>query len=168
MISVRIFNNECNDGIVHVINIKRETKSARKLHFNFSFLRLITGQSPSNCKLKRFSFTAHSKSTYCKRKFNKLLKTTSSKQTINLMTLYRYIYIRQECNLIYSKLEEMDTNRIKIFSKLSKKKNDLKTVKSMHPNKITFTKQEKFERRVCSPCCYHHDFLITNNHKSRK
>jgi len=68
MILECILINECNEGTSKIIIIKKE-KSARILLTNFSLeLSSELGHSPSKFRLARFSFTAHSKSSY--RNFN--------------------------------------------------------------------------------------------------
>jgi len=64
-LSPKTFIRECMEGIrVRLINPSKVTNT-RKLHINFcrGFCEIL-GQSPIKFKVKRFSFTAHSKSTY--------------------------------------------------------------------------------------------------------
>lgn len=64
MISPRILIRECIEGIRTPRVTPRKTTSTRRLHSNFCRgLCAILGQSPIKSRVKRFSFTAHSKST---------------------------------------------------------------------------------------------------------
>ena len=64
-LSPKIFIRECIEGIrMQTVN-PRNTTSTRKLHINFcQGFCAVVGQSPIKFKVKRFNFTAHSKSTY--------------------------------------------------------------------------------------------------------
>lgn len=62
-LSPNILVRECIEGSRRPIN-PNKVISTRKLHINFCRgLCAILGQSPIKFKVKRFSFTAHSKST---------------------------------------------------------------------------------------------------------
>lgn len=68
MIFVRIFISECMEGIRTLIISIRTMIRGRKLYIDISWtLYFVLGQRPISLKLKRFSFTAHSKSTCFKR-----------------------------------------------------------------------------------------------------
>jgi len=64
IISPKIFVKECIEGIRRPSVTPEKTTSTRKLHIDFcrKFCAVL-GQSPIKFKVKRFSFTAHSKST---------------------------------------------------------------------------------------------------------
>ena len=61
--SPKILIRECIEGITRQTISPRKITSTRKLYINFcqEFCTFL-GQSPSKSKVKRFSFTAHSKS----------------------------------------------------------------------------------------------------------
>lgn len=63
---------ECTAGIIRTSVIVMNAENARKLEMNFSrTVCSCLGQSPINSKLKRFNFTAHSKSIYPNKRFKK-------------------------------------------------------------------------------------------------